>query len=51
MQTTYTEGNEEIDIEVSIDTVMENNLCIVAKFSKTINSNRMTTIRELAKKY
>ena len=50
VQATNTECNEEIDVEVSLDTVMENNLSRVAELSKTINSNRMTTIRALAKK-
>ena len=50
VQATDTECNEEIDVEVSLDTVMENNLSRVAELSKTINSNRMTTIRQLARK-
>jgi hypothetical protein len=50
VQATDIECNEDIDVEVSLVTTMENNLSIVAEFSKTINSNRMTTIRELARK-
>jgi hypothetical protein len=39
VQATDTEWNEEIDVEVSLDTVTENNLSRVAELSKTINSN------------
>ena len=39
MQTIDTECNEERDVEVSLDTVMENSLSKVAKLSKTIYSN------------
>ena len=49
-QTFDKECNEEIDVEVSLDTVMENSLSRVAELSKNINTNRMTTIRELARK-
>ena len=50
VQATNTEWNEEIDVEVSLDTVTENNLSRVAKLSNIINSNQMTTIRKLARK-
>ena len=39
MQIAVTECNEEIDVEVSLDTVMKNNLSRVGELSKTINSN------------
>ena len=45
-----TECNEDIDVEVSLETVMEENLTRVVELSKTINSNRMVSIRELARR-
>ena len=50
VQATDTECNEKIDVEVFLDTIMENNLSRVAKLSKTINSNRMATIKAYARK-
>ena len=45
-----TECNEDIDVEVSLETVMEENLTRVVELSKTINSNKMVSIRELARR-
>ena len=50
MQIAIIECNEEIDVEVSLDTVMKSNLSIVGEISKTINSNRLTTIWEFTRK-
>ena len=43
-----TKCNEDIDVEVSLENVMEEYLTRVAELSKTINSNMMASIRELA---
>ena len=45
-----TECNEDIDVEVSLETVMEENLTRVVELSKTVNSNKMVSIRELARR-
>ena len=50
VQATNTKCNEEIDVKVSLDTIMENNLSRVAELSKTINSNRMTSTGACKKK-
>ena len=42
--------NEDIDVEVSLETVMEKNLTKVVELSKTINTNRIVLIRELARR-
>ena len=44
------ECNEEIDIEVSLDTVMEESLTKVVELPKSISSNNIITIRNLARK-
>ena len=45
-----TKYNEEIDVEVSLDTVMEESLTKVVELSKFILSSHMIIIKNLAKK-
>ena len=45
-----TKCNEDIDVEVSLETVMEENFIRVVELSKTVNSNMMVSIRELVKR-
>ena len=50
IQACDTSCNEDIDVEVFLGTMMEENLTKVAELSKTVNSNKMASIRELAKR-
>lgn len=45
-----TKCNEDIDVEVSLKIVIEENLTMIAKLSKTTNSNMIASIIELARK-
>ena len=44
------DGNEDIDVEVSLDTVMEESLTKVVELPKSIFLSSMITIRNLARK-
>ena len=50
VQAYNTECNEEIDVEVSLDIVMEESLTKVVELLKCISSSNMSTIRNLARK-
>ena len=50
IQTYNIECNEKINVEVSLDTIMEENLAKVAELPNSISSNHMTTIKDLARK-
>jgi hypothetical protein len=50
VQTCDTECNKGIDVEVSLDIIIEENLTKVVKLSKTVNSNMMASIREFARR-
>ena len=45
-----TDCNDDIDVEVVLETLMEENFTRVAKLSKTVNSNSMASIKEFAKR-
>ena len=45
-----TEYNDDIDVEVSLETVMVKNLTRVVELSKPVKSNSMVSIRELARR-
>ena len=50
VQVYNTKCNEEIDVEVSLDTVMEESLTKIVELPKFLFSSRMTTIKDLARK-
>ena len=45
-----TECNKEIDVEVSLDIVMEESLTKIVELPKSLSSSRMITIKDLARK-
>jgi hypothetical protein len=50
VQAYNTKCNEEIDVEVSLDTVMEESLTKIVELPKFISSSRMIIIKGLARK-